>query len=214
MNDNSSRVANRYRCCRFRVIDSVFLPLPRKVTIKEERKAFLAVFLYACFSFPQKKQAGGPACCRRKEATRTPDPYVPNVVRYQLRYFPKANKRRSTLFAGAKLRHFFESATKKTEKTLGKSKKALPLQPHLKKVQRLGAIAQLVEHRTENPCVPGSNPGGTTQERNSVPLYFFAARVHFFGIMPNNISLFMRCFGKKHYFSRRKQKNRQYGNQS
>ena len=28
--------------------------------------------------------------CRhcRKEATRTPDPYVPNVVRYQLRYFP------------------------------------------------------------------------------------------------------------------------------
>ncbi len=25
-----------------------------------------------------------------------------------------------------------------------------------------GAIAQLVEHRTENPCVPGSNPGGTT----------------------------------------------------
>ena len=28
-------------------------------------------------------------CCRfcREEATRTPDPYVPNVVRYQLRYF-------------------------------------------------------------------------------------------------------------------------------
>ena len=25
---------------------------------------------------------------RRKEATRTPDPYVPNVVRYQLRYIP------------------------------------------------------------------------------------------------------------------------------
>ncbi len=25
-----------------------------------------------------------------------------------------------------------------------------------------GAIAQLVEHRTENPCVPGSIPGGTT----------------------------------------------------
>ena len=27
----------------------------------------------------------------RKEATRTPDPYVPNVVRYQLRYFPRAS---------------------------------------------------------------------------------------------------------------------------
>jgi hypothetical protein len=28
-----------------------------------------------------------------------------------------------------------------------------------------GAIAQLVEQRTENPCVPGSNPGGTTQKK-------------------------------------------------
>ena len=27
-----------------------------------------------------------------------------------------------------------------------------------------GAIAQLVEQRTENPCVPGSIPGGTTYE--------------------------------------------------
>ena len=29
-----------------------------------------------------------PSFCR-EEATRTPDPYVPNVVRYQLRYFSK-----------------------------------------------------------------------------------------------------------------------------
>ena len=28
-----------------------------------------------------------------------------------------------------------------------------------------GAIAQLVEQRTENPCVPGSIPGGTTQTK-------------------------------------------------
>ena len=27
-----------------------------------------------------------------------------------------------------------------------------------------GALAQLVEHRTENPCVPGSIPGGTTHQ--------------------------------------------------
>ena len=27
-----------------------------------------------------------------------------------------------------------------------------------------GAIAQLVEQRTENPCVPGSIPGGTTSK--------------------------------------------------
>lgn len=30
------------------------------------------------------------AFCCRDEATRTPDPYVPNVVRYQLRYIPIA----------------------------------------------------------------------------------------------------------------------------
>ena len=30
-----------------------------------------------------------------------------------------------------------------------------------------GAIAQLVEQRTENPCVPGSIPGGTTLEESS-----------------------------------------------
>ena len=28
-----------------------------------------------------------------------------------------------------------------------------------------GTIAQLVEQRTENPCVPGSNPGSTTKEK-------------------------------------------------
>ena len=35
----------------------------------------------------------------------------------------------------------------------------LPLHP-----QKDGALAQLVEHRTENPCVPGSIPGGTTHK--------------------------------------------------
>ncbi len=31
----------------------------------------------------------------------------------------------------------------------------------------IGAIAQLVEQRTENPCVPGSIPGGTTNVKKS-----------------------------------------------
>ena len=31
----------------------------------------------------------------------------------------------------------------------------------------LGAIAQLVEQRTENPCVTGSIPVGTTQKMKS-----------------------------------------------
>ena len=30
-----------------------------------------------------------------------------------------------------------------------------------------GAIAQLVEQRTENPCVPGSIPGGTTEKTST-----------------------------------------------
>ena len=29
--------------------------------------------------------------------------------------------------------------------------------------KKKGTIAQLVEQRTENPCVPGSIPGGTTK---------------------------------------------------
>ena len=33
---------------------------------------------------------------------------------------------------------------------------------HLRPLRKHGALAQLVEQRTENPCVPGSIPGGTT----------------------------------------------------
>ena len=32
-------------------------------------------------------------------------------------------------------------------------------------LEKSGAIAQLVEQRTENPCVPGSIPGGTTAKK-------------------------------------------------
>ena len=35
-------------------------------------------------------------------------------------------------------------------------------------IEKDGAIAQLVEQRTENPCVPGSIPGGTTIEKKAV----------------------------------------------
>ena len=41
-------------------------------------------------------------------------------------------------------------------------KVSLPLQPQ---TRNNGAIAQLVEQRTENPCVPGSIPGGTTENK-------------------------------------------------
>ena len=40
----------------------------------------------------EKRKSGKGKCSfvalGRDEATRTPDPYVPNVVRYQLRYIP------------------------------------------------------------------------------------------------------------------------------
>ena len=43
-------------------------------------------------------------------------------------------------------------------------KRKIPGQQTAKVSKKLkqGAIAQLVEQRTENPCVPGSIPGGTT----------------------------------------------------
>ena len=46
------------------------------------------------------------------------------------------------------------------------------------KESNVGAIAQLVEQRTENPCVPGSIPGGTTQRnannlQNKLLAFFF-----------------------------------------
>ena len=41
-----------------------------------------------------------------------------------------------------------------------------------------GAIAQLVEQRTENPCVPGSIPGGTTDKERvtKVVLFFYGLK--------------------------------------
>jgi hypothetical protein len=45
------------------------------------------------------------------------------------------------------------------KKNFHKQKNAVHLQP-----QRVGAIAQLVEQRTENPCVAGSIPAGTTKK--------------------------------------------------
>ena len=43
--------------------------------------------------------------------------------------------------------------------------------------EKNGVIAQLVEQRTENPCVPGSIPGDTTSEKESyrnVTLFFLS----------------------------------------
>ena len=49
------------------------------------------------------------------------------------------------------------------EKICWNQKKCVPLHPQMRNrlLFIVGAIAQLVEQRTENPCVPGSIPGGT-----------------------------------------------------
>ena len=44
--------------------------------------------LSACFKRLQDQLLRLTTLRCRDEATRTPDPYVPNVVRYQLRYIP------------------------------------------------------------------------------------------------------------------------------
>ena len=61
----------------------------------------------------------------------------------------------------------------------------------------IGAIAQLVEHRTENPGVPGSIPGGTTAKPLKPPLIFGfsgALQIKVTGVMTkqiNNIPVFL-----------------------
>ena len=50
---------------------------------------------------------------------------------------------------------------------------AIPNENNTFEKQKSGAIAQLVEQRTENPCVPGSIPGGTTKTAIEVLLLRF-----------------------------------------
>ena len=65
---------------------------------------------------------------------------------------------------------FFHNREIFSHKNLPIQKKSVPLHPQsgFKATDCVnGAIAQLVEQRTENPCVPGSIPGGTTHRRDS-----------------------------------------------
>ena len=57
----------------------------------------------------------------RNEATRTPDPYVPNVVRYQLRYIPILRK------SGAKVMQVRAESS-----SLGYAERSLPSQKRCK----------------------------------------------------------------------------------
>jgi hypothetical protein len=55
-----------------------------------------------------------------------------------------------------------------------------------------GALAQLVEQRTENPCVPGSIPGGTTLIKNLrfISEVFFSSKFNIIFINNQGILVF------------------------
>ena len=61
------------------------------------------------------------------------------------------------------VRSVTKKCLKKFKKICAYQKKRYLCNAFEKKRTYDGAIAQLVEQRTENPCVPGSIPGGTTK---------------------------------------------------
>ena len=74
--------------------------------------------------------------------------------------------------------------SKKMQKNLVNSKKSSTFAPAFDKivnrqiVNLFGAIAQLVEQRTENPCVPSSILGGTTKKRLSRASFSFSQLIN------------------------------------
>ena len=56
----------------------------------------------------------------------------------------------------------------------------------LQRVRKQGAIAQSVEQRTENPCVPGSIPGGTTSKTQKQKSWFSKENQDFLFLLKTN----------------------------
>ena len=104
----------------------VFLPVfhnPKATRLLTEPLLYIFAFvLRHCTNqirihYTNKKENHNPVVLLfgREEATRTPDPHVPNVVRYQLRYFSKCKaflfgfvKEHAFAKAAAKLQHSFQ----------------------------------------------------------------------------------------------------------
>ena len=124
----------------------------------------------------------------RDDRTRTGDPYVPNVVRYQLRYIPLAAPDTETIWTpppGLRVQRyvfFLKHLQFYIEKFVGLTKKCYLCtrvsgstpQKLLTIATTWGALAQVVEQWTENPCVLGSTPRGTTSSFHSIRFLFFA----------------------------------------
>ena len=66
-------------------------------------------------------------------------------------------------------------------------------------IKTTGAIAQLVEQRTENPCVPGSIPGGTTLKKIKNPDFQVKSGFFIFPIHAKNGSVLRRIYRTQHY---------------
>ena len=76
-----------------------------------------------------------------------------------------ANKHQFYLHRNQSVEKYFKN---NADKSFRFQKKNIDLQRNQgKNVIVEGAIAQLVEQRTENPCVAGSNPAGTTKSESN-----------------------------------------------
>ena len=78
------------------------------------------------------------------------------------------------------------------QKYLRISKKSSTFAPAFREKLR-GAIAQLVEQRTENPCVPGSIPGGTTVKKRSIRVSFLCLREYEPGVSATMFCRLLLC---------------------
>ncbi len=86
---------------------------------------------------------------------------------------------------------------KKKDEKLGKNFGSLKNMPTFAVPKRNnGVIAQLVEQRTENPCVPGSIPGDTTKITKSESKKELQQRNSFFSFVINVMAgIWCNCAG-------------------
>ena len=93
------------------------------------------------------------------------------------------------------------------QKYLRISKKSSTFAPAFREKLR-GAIAQLVEQRTENPCVPGSIPGGTTIKKRSLRVSFLCLREYEPGVLAARARLLLKAMLDSWWHHIKKDKHR------
>ena len=114
------------RSCKISYILTAFCTTSIWAVIEQKMRMRCSVYSAQYQLVTSSKKKSGKGKCSfvalgRDEATRTPDPYVPNVVRYQLRYIPIALK------ASAKVHQIFETRAIFSKKICWYIKKLLSL---------------------------------------------------------------------------------------